>query len=104
MAGYKEAVTVAMNGTVDEVVVNPNINAHYQDIELTFNGITTGTAIVEAKADGSDRFTRVIDGTVDLTIDNTISIKGFSLEALQINVSAATAYTLLIKQTNFKQS
>jgi hypothetical protein len=98
MGTYVNKVNQALAGTGGEVVV---ISDKFENNQITFEGIASGTATVQAKAEDSTAFEDVVNGTIaDLSTTKTLKIDSIAIAELSITVSGAC--TVYIKQTSFK--
>lgn len=71
--------------------------------QFTVSGLSTGTFTIEARAEDSDAFESVENGTIsDLSMYRTLIIESTAISEIRTTVSAGTPYTLTVKQTNFK--
>ncbi len=80
-----------------------DVSNKFQTMQLTVVGLNSGSFTVEAKAEDGDIFETVTNGTVtDLSTVRTLIIDNTAIQQIRVSVSAGTAYTLKVKQTNFK--
>ena len=80
-----------------------DISNKFQTLQITVTGLATGSFTVEAKAEDGDSFELVTSGTIsDLSVERTLIIDNTAIDQIRTSVSAGTAYSIKIKQTNFK--
>ena len=101
MANAQNKYEQAMTGSGEETFA---IAYQYATTQVTIKGLATGTATVRAKAKESDVLETVQGGEITLDTERTITINDASLEQLGITVSAGTAYTLIVRQTDKRYS
>jgi hypothetical protein len=97
MATTPFVFTQANTGSGEETV---NISFQYLTTQITITGLATGTAEIRAKAKGSDILEDVQDGVITLSDSRTLIIESTSIEQIGITVSAGTAYTVEVRQTD----
>lgn len=93
--------TKVMTGSGEELVqAADGLQNQYQLNKITINGLSTGTATVRVISKGGDELESVSGGTITLTTNKTVIIAETNLDQIGITVSAGTAYTVSIEQSN----
>jgi len=99
MSNTQNVQSFNMTGSGSEVIAIEN---ELLRIQITAEGLATGTLTVKAKSNGCTAFEDVEGGTIDLTTTRTVLIEGYSIDELEITTSTSAAYTLILVQTELK--
>lgn len=90
------AVTLAGTGT--DIV---EVAEKFSYTQLTVVGLETGTFSVESRIKGSNRFSLVENGQIELGVTDTIIVKKAFLDAVRLTVSDQSQYDLIVVQHTF---
>ena len=95
----KKSPKVTLDGTTGGLVpINPNS----ENIQLSVSGRATGTLTFTGKSAGSDVYEAFQPAlTLDLSVERTAVIEGYSLESLSVAVSVGgSAFSVTVTQWN----
>ena len=76
------------------------LSSQYRNNAITIIGLDTGIMTVRAKAADNPVFEDVVNGTIRLEKNRTLTIRRTQLDALEFTVSPEAAYTVRVKQTD----
>ena len=77
-----------------------DISSQYLNNAITIIGLNTGIMTVRAKASDNPIFEDVLNGTIRLDKNRTITIRNTQLDALEFTVEPNAAFTVRVKQTD----
>ena len=76
------------------------VSGQYRNNAITIVGLAIGIITVRAKASGNTIFEDVINGTIRLNKNRTLTIRKTQLDALEFTVEPPAAFTVRVKQTD----
>lgn len=71
----------------------------YRTNQISIKDLAIGTATVRVIARGNNAIESVVDGTITLSDNKTVTIKDAQIDQIFVSVSAGTPYTLLVDQS-----
>jgi len=77
-----------------------DISSQYFNNAITIIGLAVGIITVRAKASDNPIFEDVINGTIRLEKNRTLTIRNTQLDALEFTVEPPAAFTVRVKQTD----
>lgn len=94
----------SMTGSgVEYVTYADGLRKTFEKNQIVINGLATGTATIKAKGRNSDVFEDVVNGVIELSTTRTLTIEDAMIEEFSIEVSAGTAYTVSVFQSDHRR-
>lgn len=92
---YHEDTFAGVAGSAYTLEVSPQ----YLDNKITFlPGSNIGIMTIRAKEKDNNAFEYVENGTVDLSKERTIDIRGYTLKELEFSMNETNAFTVIVRQ------
>ena len=86
-----------MTGALPETV---KVSSQYRANKVTIVGLDEGVLTIRARTEGDPGFEDVMNGTLQLDSQHTITIRNTQIAEFEFAVTPSAAYTVKIKQTD----